>query len=59
MRSASRPKFTRATAPAPPAAPPDGSDPKRQELVYAARISLDRTAMEIEGRSVDQGPGMV
>jgi hemolysin D len=36
----------------------DSSEPKGQELVYAARISLDRTAMEVEGRTVNLGPGM-
>jgi hemolysin D len=34
------------------------SEPKGQELVYAARVSLDRSAMEIEGRSVQLSPGM-
>jgi hemolysin D len=34
------------------------SEPKGQELVYAARVSLDRNAMEIEGRSVQLSPGM-
>jgi hemolysin D len=34
------------------------SEPKGQELVYAARVSLDRTAMEIEGRNVQLSPGM-
>lgn len=34
------------------------SEPKGQELVYAARVSLDRTAMEIEGRTVQLSPGM-
>jgi hemolysin D len=34
------------------------SEPKGQELVYAARVSLDRTEMEIEGRSVELSPGM-
>jgi hemolysin D len=36
----------------------DSSEPKGQELVYAARISLERTAMAIEGRAVNLGPGM-
>jgi hemolysin D len=34
------------------------SEPKGQELVYAARVSLDRTEMEIEGRPVELSPGM-
>ena len=34
------------------------SEPKDQELVYAARVSLDRSEMEIEGRSVELSPGM-
>jgi hemolysin D len=34
------------------------SEPKGQELVYAARVSLDRNGMEIEGRSVPLSPGM-
>jgi hemolysin D len=34
------------------------SEPKGQELIYAARVSLDRTAMMIEGRTVQLSPGM-
>jgi hemolysin D len=34
------------------------SEPKGQELVYAARVSLDRNEMEIEGRPVQLSPGM-
>jgi hemolysin D len=34
------------------------SEPKGQEFVYAARVSLDRNDMEIEGRSVQLSPGM-
>jgi hemolysin D len=34
------------------------SEPKGQELVYAARVSLDRSEMEIEGRPVQLSPGM-
>jgi hemolysin D len=34
------------------------SEPKGQELVYAARVSLDRNVMEIEGRPVQLSPGM-
>jgi hemolysin D len=34
------------------------SEPKGQELVYAARISVDRTQMEIENKRVNPSPGM-
>ena len=34
------------------------SEPKGQELVYAARVSLDRTQMQVEDRVVDLAPGM-
>lgn len=34
------------------------SEPQGQELVYAARISLDRTAMNVDGRTVELTPGM-
>ena len=34
------------------------SEPKGQELVYAARVSLDRSQMDIEGRPVQLSPGM-
>jgi HlyD family type I secretion membrane fusion protein len=36
----------------------DTSEPQGQELVYAARITLDRTQMEIEGRLVNLAAGM-
>jgi hemolysin D len=36
----------------------DSSEPSNQELVYAARISLDQTKMQIEDRMVDLSPGM-
>ena len=36
----------------------DSSEPKGQELNYSARISLDRTAMQIDDRMVDLSPGM-
>jgi len=32
------------------------SEPKGQELVYAARVSLDRSEMEIEGDSSGSRP---
>ena len=34
------------------------SEPKGQELVYAARVSLDRTQMPIENKTVNLSPGM-
>jgi hemolysin D len=34
------------------------SEPKGQELVYAARVSLDRTQMQVEGSRVNLSPGM-
>jgi hemolysin D len=34
------------------------SEPKGQELVYAARISLDRTLMQIDNNVVNLSPGM-
>lgn len=41
-----------------PGAQHESSEPAGQELSYSARISLDRTRMEIEGRSVNLTPGM-
>jgi hemolysin D len=34
------------------------SEPRGQELVYAARVSLDRTQMQIENKLVNLAPGM-
>ena len=34
------------------------SEPKGQELVYAARLSIDRSQMEIENKRVNLSPGM-
>jgi hemolysin D len=34
------------------------SEPKGQELLYAARVSLDRNQMEVEDRLVNLSPGM-
>nr|WP_271585190.1 HlyD family type I secretion periplasmic adaptor subunit [Bradyrhizobium sp. CCBAU 45389] len=34
------------------------SEPKGQELVYAARVSLDRNYMDIDNRRVNLSPGM-
>jgi hemolysin D len=36
----------------------DTSEPQGQEMTYAARISLDRTQMQVEDRLVDLAPGM-
>jgi hemolysin D len=36
----------------------ESSEPKGQELNYSARISLDRTRMQIDDRMVDLSPGM-
>ena len=34
------------------------SEPKGQELSYTARVSLDRTQMQVENGLVNLGPGM-
>src|SRR5262249_9683202 len=34
------------------------SEPKGQELSYGARVSLDRTQMEVDEKLVDLSPGM-
>ena len=36
----------------------DTSEPEGQELVYSARVSLDKTEMQIDDRLVALGPGM-
>ena len=36
----------------------NSSEPKGQELEYAARVSLDRVAMQIDEKLVKLGPGM-
>jgi hemolysin D len=41
-----------------PGIPGDSSEPKGQELNYSARISLDRTKMQIDDRMVNLSPGM-
>jgi hemolysin D len=41
-----------------PGAANETSEPKGQELNYSARISLDRTQMQIDDRMVDLSPGM-
>jgi hemolysin D len=42
----------------PPGADTTSSEPKGQELNYAARVSLDRTQMQIDDRLVKLSPGM-
>jgi membrane fusion protein, hemolysin D len=41
-----------------PGAPNDTSEPKGQELNYSARVSLDRTKMQVDDRMVDLSAGM-
>ena len=36
----------------------NSSEPTNQELVYVARVSLDRTQMQVEDRLVNLSPGM-
>lgn len=36
----------------------DSSEPVNQELVYAARVALDQTQMQVEDRMVNLSPGM-
>lgn len=36
----------------------DSSEPSNQELVYAARVALDQTQMQVEDRMVNLSPGM-
>jgi hemolysin D len=38
--------------------PSTTSEPKGQELSYAARISVDRTQMQVEDKMVGLSPGM-
>jgi hemolysin D len=46
------------TADVPGGAATASSEPRGQELLYAARISVDRTQMEIENKRVNLSPGM-
>jgi hemolysin D len=39
-------------------AEPTSSEPKGQEMIYAARVSLDQTQMQIEDKMVNLSPGM-
>jgi hemolysin D len=41
-----------------PGTPNESSEPKGQELSYSARISLDRSRMQIDDRTVNLSPGM-
>jgi hemolysin D len=55
--------ITREKPPENPSAAPAGalantSEPKGQELLYAARVSLDRTQMQVDDRLVTLAPGM-
>jgi hemolysin D len=42
----------------PQAAEAGTSEPRGQELVYSARVSLDRTRMQVEDKTVNLSPGM-
>jgi membrane fusion protein, hemolysin D len=41
-----------------PGSESETSEPKGQEMVYAARVSLDQTQMQIEDKMVNLSPGM-
>ena len=41
-----------------PGSTTDSSEPKGQELTYAARISVDRAQMQVEDKKVNLSPGM-
>lgn len=41
-----------------PGSAASSSEPKGQELTYAARISVDRTQMQVEDKKVNLSPGM-
>jgi len=41
-----------------PGSTDESSEPRGQELVYAARLALDRTQMDIDGKMVNLEPGM-
>jgi hemolysin D len=42
----------------PQGAEASSSEPKGQELLYAARVSLDRTRMQVEDKTINLSPGM-
>ena len=48
----------KATSDKPRGAQDSSSEPVGQELVFAARVSLDRTQMQVDDRSVNLSPGM-
>ena len=41
-----------------PGAETTSSEPKGQEMNYAARVSLDRTQMQVDDKLVNLSPGM-
>jgi len=41
-----------------PGALAETSEPQGQELLYAARVSLDRTSMQVEDKMINLSPGM-
>lgn len=41
-----------------PASDTSSSEPPGQELVYSARVSVDRTRMDVDNKTVDLSPGM-
>ena len=53
-----RPQDQSGAAAAPGGDVDTSSEPKGQELVYAARVSLDRAQMQVEDRLLDLAPGM-
>ena len=60
--SVSQDAITRTASPEKPTDKSDieqgGSEPKGQELVYAARVSLDRGQMQVDNKLVNLSPGM-
>jgi membrane fusion protein, hemolysin D len=63
VMSVSQDAIVRNKPPEKPGETPQGSEtvssePKGQELVYSARVSLDRSQMDIDGRTVNLAPGM-
>ena len=37
---------------------PDSSEPAGEELLYSARVSLEKTQMDVDGQKVSLAPGM-
>jgi len=54
----SRDKLSEKSSDKDPSTPANSSEPKGQELVYAARVALDRTQMQIDENLVNLSPGM-